>query len=272
MKFWKRSSKKSDDQKALRKVEDPLLEALRARVEKRQEHVAVLELEFFNTQVELGEFTRRTEERLTPLENRLEALKIQVKEAREARWGFHKPKPRTTRFGDDLGGAFGGAEQGTHRPPSSANQAKADLFHNPKMEAKIKNLFRELAKRFHPDLTADLEEKAWREQVMTEINKAYAARNLEALQEMAERPDRAPSANGRSREEVIAEMKVEITRLDEVILGLERRIAGVDASPAMQLKLETTLARQNGRDLLSDLVKGLEKEIAELEAELLREG
>ena len=43
-------------------------------------------------------------------------------------------------------------------------------------EAEIKTLYRKMCRRFHPDLSQDPTEQAWRTELMTAINAAYAAR------------------------------------------------------------------------------------------------
>ena len=96
--------------------------------------------------------------------------------------------------------------------------------YSPKMEEQIKNLFRELARRFHPDLTSDPEEKKWREEVMTRVNQAYANRDLKALRALAEQPDRQVDAPNQTKEQEIAGLRVELKRLDGVIADLKARI------------------------------------------------
>jgi hypothetical protein len=44
-------------------------------------------------------------------------------------------------------------------------------------EAQIKSLYRQLCRRFHPDLVQDAAERAWRTEMMTTVNAAYAARS-----------------------------------------------------------------------------------------------
>ena len=50
-----------------------------------------------------------------------------------------------------------------------------------------KKLYHALAKRFHPDLTSDPDDKQWREQLMSQINAAYAERDLATLLSIAGR-------------------------------------------------------------------------------------
>lgn len=48
----------------------------------------------------------------------------------------------------------------------------------------IKNLWKQLVSKFHPDLVQDEKEKKRRENIMKQLNQAYEEQNLEALQNM----------------------------------------------------------------------------------------
>jgi hypothetical protein len=48
-----------------------------------------------------------------------------------------------------------------------------------------KRLYRELARRFHPDLAASAAERAYATSMMTAVNHAYTAHNLQALYDLA---------------------------------------------------------------------------------------
>jgi hypothetical protein len=55
----------------------------------------------------------------------------------------------------------------------------------PRDKAAEKKLFRELARRFHPDLAASSFERSYRTTIMAAINDAYSAGNSEALYDLA---------------------------------------------------------------------------------------
>jgi DnaJ-class molecular chaperone len=141
--------------------------------------------------------------------------------------------------------------------------------YGPKMEEQIKNLFRELARRFHPDLTSDPVEKKWREEVMTRVNQAYANRDLKALRSLSEQPDRPIESLNQTKEQEIAALKVELKRLDGVIADLKARINHLEESPAWQLKMEARLKRRSGSDLLTEMENKFKEQIADLEEHLI---
>jgi hypothetical protein len=135
--------------------------------------------------------------------------------------------------------------------------------------AEIKGLYRALAKRFHPDLATDPAEKEWRAGMMAKVNGAYEDRDFKALQALADEPDRPPPPPApKTREQIVAELRAEIARLDGVMTDLERKLDQLAESPTVQLKLDASLARQSGRDLLGDMEADLRTEIAKAEEEL----
>jgi predicted nucleic acid-binding Zn-ribbon protein len=252
--FWKRRPKASAPAGG-----DAEIEALRARLTRRQEEVAALEQELFD----LNHFVAEVEAYLLPLQRRLEDLRAQLAQARQhaarrGQWGARSAFadiPEAPVFPDPSGSA-------SHSPDT------APPVPEPPGEAELKALYRALAKRFHPDLAADPAEKAWRQQMMTQVNAAYAARDLTALQALAAQPDHPPDARPKTRAALLAELQAEIERLDGVIAGLEAQLDELAKSPAVQLKLEVSLARHQGHNLLGQIAAELEAEIARAEAEL----
>jgi hypothetical protein len=223
-------------------VQEAELENLRILVAQKREYVAVLELELFNTRAELDSFNAKLNAHIVPLE--------------------HRANGRRESNGNDKDN---GRDQESCRtlPPKSVDPETMEV---------IKCLFRGLAKRFHPDLTNDKEEKLWRQEIMTQVNQAYTDWDLETLETLSLQPDRLPKDAPLSREKEITQLNQELEHLDNLISELKREIMKLDQSPAMQLKMEITLARQNGRDLLSDMVAKLEDKIRQLEQDLERIG
>ena len=141
--------------------------------------------------------------------------------------------------------------------------------HSPKMEEQIRALFRELARRFHPDLTTDPEEKKWRQEIMTRVNQAYTNRDLKALRALSDEPDRAVDSPDQSKEQEIKTLKLELKRLDEVITDLKARIFHLEESPAWHLKMEARMKRRSGRNLLTEMESKFQEQIADLQERLI---
>jgi len=135
-------------------------------------------------------------------------------------------------------------------------------------KAELKQLFRTLAKRFHPDLVTDHEEKRRREKVMAQVNDAYAAQNLAAMKKLAQKPDRPEVPADKTREQIMVDLKAEIVRLDRVILALDRQLQDLINSHTVRLMLEVSIAERNGRNLLAEMAADIQADIARLEVEL----
>jgi hypothetical protein len=245
----------------LREAADPEIRSLRAKISERQDTVAELELELFDIRVSLEEFERKLEVRIRPLERQLSDLQVKLRKSRHeaerrAQWGNDlEEAPDVVR---QFERAWAPRKQQAERPPRASQPEQAEL----------KALYRELAKRFHPDLTTDPEEKEWREGMMADVNAAYQNKDLNALLELRQRPDRQPERVSQTREEILAKMAAEILRLDQLIAKLNRQIYELSNSSLAQLQLNVSMARQAGQDLLGQIARDLELEIARAKAEL----
>jgi hypothetical protein len=257
----------SNNHKSLQSTADAELTSLRLRLNKKREYIAILELELFNTRVTIHDFMVIYKKRVGHLEEYLRNLRRKLYETLESQKA--QPDEQPNEFDSS-----GDEDEFTYKDKDENNgwrkigEQKKSKY-SPKMEEQIKNLFRELARRFHPDLTSDPEEKKWREEVMTRVNQAYASRDLKALRALAEQPDRPVDSPNQTKEQEIAALKVELKRLDGVIADLKARIKHLEESPAWQLKMEARLKRRSGSDLLTELENKFKEQIADLEEHLI---
>jgi DnaJ-class molecular chaperone len=132
----------------------------------------------------------------------------------------------------------------------------------------LKTLYRSLAKRFHPDLARDPEEKAWREERMAEVNAAYAELNMAALEALIDKEDWSPKPSVQSRDGEVAGLYSEITRLDKLIDELDRALRELINSDTVKLMLEVSSARREGWDLLGQMENDLMAQISSLQNQL----
>ncbi len=116
----------------------------------------------------------------------------------------------------------------------------------PRDKAAEKRIYRELARRFHPDRATGSGERAYRTALMASINSAYAAGDIAALRDFAEELEPAQFVELRPAE--TAEMR----RLREQIAGRRRR---------------TRRLAQERRALHDEHTARLQRRAAELEAE-----
>jgi predicted nucleic acid-binding Zn-ribbon protein len=138
---------------------------------------------------------------------------------------------------------------------------------NPVAEAQIRKLYRQLCRRFHPDLTQDETERAWRTDRMAAINAAYGARSLTELRALAQTPDYASAQ--------VSTDKQRLDALRETLQHIRRRLRQVKVEihdlthgQTMEMSLKVKLARQQGQDLLAEIAADVEKDLDRKRTEL----
>jgi len=127
---------------------------------------------------------------------------------------------------------------------------------------KLKKLYREVARKFHPDLSSCPQERQHRHQLMVEINRAYETGAEDRLQELLEAGEGLESVEvGGS---MSAEMIMLIRRITEAkrrLVGIESEIEEITASETHKLKLRVENAEAMGVDLFADLIGQVDRQI-----------
>ena len=155
-------------------------------------------------------------------------------------------------------------------PPSSAPTPPPQPL-SPASEAQIKRLYRQLARRFHPDLAVDDADRAYRTEKMTATNDAYAARSLAELDALAGEPDAhiltGRAQPGQTEAGLIQALQDQLGRCQGRLGQIETQLGSLHQRPSVQLSLEVKVARGQGRDLLGEMAADLESKIARRTAE-----
>lgn len=123
----------------------------------------------------------------------------------------------------------------------------------------LKQLFRKLARRFHPDLTTDPAEHERRNRIMAEINSAYSRRDYGALLALDRQPDEA-SADRPLTAIQLQQLRQIRDQLDERLFALRQERHALLNSDMMDLKLQASLLAQSGRDLLQEMAASLDRD------------
>lgn len=155
--------------------------------------------------------------------------------------------------------------QETHEAAFGADQEPEEFDPSPS----LKTLFREVAKRIHPDFASDEAEQKHFTLLMTRANQAYSRGDAETLQRLLD-----------DHLEVSASMADEgddlaLLRLARQIQHAERDIAALDrehqtllGSEIGQLYTGAEAASREDRDLLAELAAGLRERIADAQYRL----
>jgi len=243
------------------------LDALRTEIEQKREFVARMEQERTDIELEIAAFEVTYNAEVKPLQDELDAitLHIQEYELRNELLRFRGSRLSAVQLEAEvelrLHGQRTQATFSDTSPPHARQRwegtlrtAGLDIV----TKAELKSLYRELAKRFHPDLAANDLERGSHGARMAEINDAYARGDLEALRRAADESDVRASLPP-----TLAELLAERDRLDALIIRLRQDIAELNRDPLMLLKIDTTLARHGGRDLLAEMATDIHIKIVE---------
>ncbi|HEU0177057.1 MAG TPA: J domain-containing protein [Blastocatellia bacterium] len=134
---------------------------------------------------------------------------------------------------------------------------------------KLKKLYREVARKFHPDLSSCPQERQHRHQLMVEINRAYETGAEDRLQELLE------AGAGLESVEIGGPMSAEMIMLVRRIAEAKRSLAGIESefeeittSEIYKLKLRVENAETIGVDLFADLIAQVDRQIKKAGARL----
>lgn len=135
----------------------------------------------------------------------------------------------------------------------------------PDDEAELKRIYRELARRYHPDLARSDAERQRCEERMLRINAAYRDRDLGSLKDIAAASE--PDSPAFARQTVTKRLewaRAELARIDGVITGLVEAIRRTRASDTYQLWQRA----KADAGLLDRLATGITRELDAARAQL----
>lgn len=128
----------------------------------------------------------------------------------------------------------------------------------------LKRLYRKLAKRVHPDLAADEDERERRHAFMAEANTAYENGDTERLKALLDEWELSPEAvKGEDLASRLDRVNRKIERARRRLEAIRARIEELNLSQMSSLKRKVEKAADLGRDLLSDMAVRVREDIAE---------
>ncbi|MGN6671804.1 MAG: hypothetical protein ACTHMA_00780 [Thermomicrobiales bacterium] len=133
----------------------------------------------------------------------------------------------------------------------------------------LKKLYCEVARRLHPDLATDDEDRPRRTQLMAEANRAYAEGDAERLRALLAGWD------GESERATSADATADLTRVERRIAQIRARLDTIARdlrdlrqSELWQLRATAMRVGREGRDLLAELAAEQHARIAQLRRQL----
>jgi hypothetical protein len=134
----------------------------------------------------------------------------------------------------------------------------------------LKQLYRELAKRTHPDLAVDDEDRRERSQGMVIVNEAYARRDTDTLRRLLRKLEAGHAALHEDPAQHMARLRVEYGHLRDAIQRVKIDIAEMNQGPLMKLKIEHAVGQARGRDVFKETAAQLGAQLVTAQAELDR--
>jgi hypothetical protein len=252
----------------------PKIDALKATIARQEAELADLQAEMLDIQQEFRTFVARYDRLIQPLAEKLDLIRQVIQDLENQRVGPtpvpDPPPPTPFDYVASLPPDHIPVEEQFRRtwrvpreaqreeipPAPSVVQAANDAQPN------LKQLYRKLVRRYHPDLSTDPFERERRTRLMVEINEAYTQRDTHALQVLLDQP-------AASTVEPLAALQ--LRQLQQVHDQLASRLVRLKQErddflngEMMWLKIQASLAARQGRDLLREMAVQMEREYSTL--------
>jgi predicted nucleic acid-binding Zn-ribbon protein len=232
---------KPEEEELLRKREE--LSSIRVTLAERE-----LELADFRSQ--LAVFEGRYLRQVGALYAELDEWKARISELR-ARLD---PSPAAQQQAEDAREEARRTHEAAHGEASKAR----DFSPSPE----LKTLFREAAKRIHPDFATDAADQERRTRFMAEANRAYQAGDADALQHILdEYQDGAVVVKGEGIGAELVRMIRQISLAKDRVSAIEQELVALRQSEIALLKKQAEERAQEGRDLLAELATAVRNQI-----------
>ena len=230
-----------EDEELLRKREE--LAAIRALVAER-------ELELVDFRRHLSAFEGRYLRQVGTLYAELDELKARLSELQARLDPSAAAKERANEARDQARQTY----EEAHGSASRANDFTPS--------AEIKGLYRETARRVHPDFCRDAADLERRTRLMADVNRAYEAGDADALQRILDEfQDGADAVEGEGIGAELIRLIRQISQARERVAAIEQELADLRQSEIALLKKQADEIEPQGRDLLAELAISVSEKI-----------
>ena len=232
------------------------IEDLRQRVTKLDKSVVALSAEIAEIRNDLGDFEARYEALIRPVADHLAAVQAAIQSLEALRSSQKMGNPETLES----------LWRQQHEPATETNSEDPDpaLSSAPKPRKvkaeKLKKLYRRLARRYHPDMAkTDLEREQYTK-IMALINTAYGENDYETLVSLSDATDTATQTRTDHQQSQVPLEVLQLRRVKQQYFDLQAQVQALKGErdellygDLMQLKIQESFARVDGRDFLQEL-------------------
>lgn len=233
--------------------EEKELQKKQAELTALETELAQRELELVTIQAELNAFRNCYLQALGKLYAELDAILAELAAVR----ALEKP------IGDK---AWKRVEQARARAEETAKDAQEaqDQSKKFKPSERLKKLYREIAKSFHPDLAGDETERSQFQQIMADANQAYKNGDEQLLEKLFTQGKHSPEmVKGDGTGVDLVRVIRKIANIEERLKQIASETAAIKESALFQLKLKYEAMLEKGIDLLTEMAGYLNRQITE---------
>jgi hypothetical protein len=230
--------------------EPPELEAIRLR-----DRLAELELEHATLESELAAFHADYLRQVGTVMARVHELEARLLRLAAERSGA----PGDARAAD-------AAEEQARR--STADVQAVPEPGGPPPTDDVKKLFREAAKRMHPDVARSDDARAHAEAFMKRLTQAYRAGDAQAIADLLRQWEASPMSAPSGPEAGARRAEREVVALRAAVAAAERRIAGARGSQLAEMLEHVMAATARGEDMLARMRSDAEAALRAVQARL----
>ncbi len=217
------------------------------------EQLATREAEYATVSVEFARFRAAYLARFAPLYAELDQVEAEIARLLANRPHATRSKRRAARR--RAAAAEAQARESAEAAEGAAEEPSTEIR---EPDPALRSLYREAAKRLHPDLAADDEDRARRTRLMAAVNQAYAEGNAAAIQRIldgeAARPEDIAGDGLPAR---LARVMLKITRIRARFTELVELHAALEGDPMWELFATVRDAAARGEDTLGPVERDL---------------
>ena len=247
-----------------------------ARIKEKEAEAESLTLEIRELSFALNQFQIDYHLKIGVLYAQLDRIKLQIEEYRHRHQTLRGRQGATTedlaqveevvkttfdrqrRKVDDFDQQTEQAQQ-NHARYAKLEKEKVELADEVKED--LKNLYRGLSIKYHPDKAKDEPERERFHVLMVKINQAYEDNDRPKLRELMDQAEREEAIKSEMSSEKLARLKQDYQKTIAILDQLKREIQQIRENKTYCLRTSVQEASEQGRDLLQELAENISREI-----------
>lgn len=254
-----------------------------ARVSEKGKEVSELSIQIQDIKIALNVFLGEYNSRVGVLYVKLDKLKLKIKEYQlriELAQGRKVTQEDLKIIEDEVDEIFSqerhkvdDLESETSESPEKYKKHLEEKEYplDDEVRQECKTLYHRLARKFHPDIAQDEEQRKKFNKIMAAINEAYGNGDLGTLKKYMRQVEREEKITKEIPEEKLARLKEDYEIILGIITKLRAELEDLVASETYKLKKKVDQAKKEGRDLLQELANSINEEITENQCYLINE-